>query len=319
MNQDADKFSLLDDSAIKLPLHRFAHEAMNTIFGVSVLGGKIEYAQSAARAAFEEVDRLERLLSRFIEGSDVWRINHLEAGHWAPVSTDTLRCLQLAEGICDETNGAFDISIGRLLTYWRKSNRPVDRDGVRAFNEAAVRTGMELLQISERACGVGVKARGVQIDLGGIGKGYAVDRMMELLREWDMETILTHGGQSTVRATGSICDHKGWPLTLRNPEKPSEVWVRFDLRDQSLSASGRLIQGEHIVDPRTCEPARGKVRVWVLAKSAALSDAVSTAFMVMSPDEIEQYCQNHKDVGTILASTTSEGCQMRHMGADFTK
>ncbi|MFC1782384.1 FAD:protein FMN transferase [Planctomycetota bacterium] len=320
MDEGVERFSIIiEDQALKLPLHRFAHEAMGTIFGVSILDGKAEYAQSAARVAFEEVDRLERLMSRFIEGSDVWRINHLNPGSWTPVDADTLRCIQLAQQITTETNGAFDITIGPLITYWQQVNRPAKPDNEQAFHEAAVRTGMELLEISESAHGVGVRAEGVQIDLGGIGKGYAVDRMMEILKEREIPTALAHGGQSTVLAAGAIPGGEGWPLTLCNPQNPSKVWTKLFLRDRALSGSGLLIQNEHIIDPGTCEPVRDKLRAWAQAESAAVSDALATAFMVMAKNQVQQYCKNHKHTGAVLALVTEDGCKMEILGTEITK
>ena len=314
MNSPTDKFSLtLDNGAIKVPLHRFAHEAMNTIFGVSILGGSADLAQSAARLAFEKVDRLERLLSRFVEGSDVWRINHLAAGAWTPVDADTLNCIHLAQQISDQTNGAFDITIGLLQNWWRQNDSPEQSDN--EFNQAAVRTGMDLLEVSEQAHGVGVRTDGVQIDLGGIGKGYAVDQMIQLLKEWDIENALAHGGQSTVYALGAVPEHPGWPIIITKPHQPARVWKKIYLSHQALSGSGVQIQGEHIIDPRSCLPARDKSRAYARADSAARADALSTAFMIMSLDEIKTYCQTYEKTAAILAFSNKGESDMMQIGS----
>ena len=313
MNHGPGKFTLtLDEGAIKVPLHRFAHEAMNTIFGVSILGGPADYAQSAARLAFEKVDRLEQLFSRFIEGSDVWRINHLTAGSWTPVDTDTLQCLQLAQNLTDQTNGAFDITIGPLQNWWRQNDTPDQLDT--EFEQAAVRTGMDLLDINQQAHGVGVHTDGVQIDLGGIGKGYAVDQMIQMLKEWDIENALAHGGQSTVFALGAGPEHPGWPLIITNPDQSAKPWKKIYLSNRSLSGSGVQIQGDHIINPRSCQPAHDKLRAYALADSAALADALSTAFMIMSPDEIKTYCLSHQNTGAIIALLNKDKTDMHQFG-----
>ncbi|MCP4709892.1 MAG: FAD:protein FMN transferase, partial [Planctomycetes bacterium] len=255
-------------------------------------------AYSAARFAFEKVDRLEQLFSRFIDGSDIWRINKLEAGSWTPVDTDTLKCIQLAHSIADQTNGAFDITISPLHHWWSQDDTPDQSDP--EFNEAAVRTGMDLLDISQQAHGIGVRTDGVRIDLGGIGKGYAVDQMIQILKEYDIENALAHGGQSTVYALGTIHEHPGWPMIITNPDQPAKVWNKIYLSNQSLSGSGSQIQGDHIIDPRTCQPTRDKLRAYALAESAAHADALSTAFMIMSHDEIKTYCQTNKNNGAII-------------------
>ena len=313
MNSPADRFTLtLDDGPLKIPLHRFAHEAMNTIFGVSILGVDADYAQSAARFAFEKVDRLEQLFSRFIEGSDVWRINHLTAGSWTPVDTDTLKCIQLVQTLTDQTNGAFDITIGPLHNWWRQTENPDQTDA--EFEHAVVRTGMDLLDINQQAHGVGVRTDGVQIDLGGIGKGYAVDQMIQMLKEWDIENALAHGGQSTVFALGAIPEHPGWPMIITNPVHPAKPWNKIYLSNQSLSGSGVQIQGDHIIDPRSCQPTGNKLRAYALAESAAVADALSTAFMIMSLDEIKAYCQTNKKTGAILALPDADQCRMQTIG-----
>ena len=313
MNQDPEKFPFIDDSAIKVPLHRFAHEAMNTIFGVSILGGPADGAQSAARLAFEKVDRLEKLLSRFIEGSDVWRINHLAAGSWTPVDTDTLQCIQFAQTLTEQTNGAFDITIGPLHNWWRQNDTP-DQSAA-DFNAAAVRTGMDLLDINQQAHGIGVRTDGVQIDLGGIGKGYAVDQMIQMLKEWDIENALAHGGQSTVFALGAGPEHPGWPLIITNPDQSAKPWKKIYLSNRSLSGSGVQIQGDHIINPRSCQPAHDKLRAYALADSAARADALSTAFMIMSLGEIKTYCQTHQNTAAILALPNEGGPNMLQFGA----
>ena len=137
-------------------------------------------------------------------------------------------------------------------------------------------------------------ADGVQIDLGGIGKGYAVDRVAELLREWSIDIALVSGGYSSVLALDAPDGMKGWPLTLSNPGNRKQKLTHLYLRDRALSGSG-MQKGEHIIDPRTGQPIEDSRAAWAFAGDAATSDALSTAFMIMSPDEVKQYCLGHSD------------------------
>ncbi|MHC4423283.1 MAG: FAD:protein FMN transferase [Planctomycetota bacterium] len=134
----------------------------------------------------------------------------------------------------------------------------------------------------------------VQIDLGGIGKGYAVDKMAELLCDWSIDTALINAGYSSVLALGSPSEKKGWPVTLSNPRNREQTLVCLYLQDQALSGSG-LQKGQHIIDPHTHQPIEDKLAAWALASTAVTADALSTAFVIMSPDEVEQYCLNHSD------------------------
>ena len=135
----------------------------------------------------------------------------------------------------DLTGGAFDISIG---------------------------TGLPSLELDADDFLVRATTDGVQVDLGGIGKGYAVDLMAELLEEWGLERALVHGGFSSVLALEPPAGRDGWPLTLSDPGAPSRVLARLSMRQTALSASG-VRKGDHIVDPRTGEPARGRLAAWV--------------------------------------------------------
>jgi thiamine biosynthesis lipoprotein len=264
---------------------RFAHEAMHTEFEIFCVHPDGDYARQAAWAAFDLLDRLENDLSRFIPNSDISRINRLAAGESARVSRWTIECLELARQAYRETRGAFDISLG---------------------------TGFERLQLSARDCRVtapgGLKpapplttsgsrwgglqpASGIRLDLGGIGKGYAVDRMAEVLDEWDIRQALLHGGHSSVLALDAPPGRDGWPLTLGARTLAAER--------RAFSASGIRTQGDHIVDPRTGLPANGRVAAWVSLKldispsPSAVAEAYSTAFMILPAAEVETIRTRH--------------------------
>jgi len=262
-------------------VQRFSHEAMATVFEVYAVHPDARYAAQAAQAAFELVDRLERELSRFLPNSDIARINHLAAGASTRVSPSTLECLVIARHMFDLTGGAFDISIG---------------------------TGLPSLELDADDFLVRATKDGMQVDLGGIGKGYAVDLMAELLEEWDLDLALVHGGFSSVLALEAPAGRDGWPLTLSDPGAASRVLARLSVRQTALGASG-LRKGDHIVDPRTGEPARSRRAAWVAVPrperagdparvderprmaAAAVTDALTTAFMLLRTEEIAALCE----------------------------
>lgn len=257
-------------------VRRFSHEAMATVFEVHGVHPDERYAAQAAQAAFDLVDRLERELSRFRSNSDITRVNHLAAGDSTRVSASTLECLVIARHMFDLTGGAFDVSIG---------------------------TGLPSLELDPDESLVRATTAGVRVDLGGIGKGYAVDLMAELLEEWGLGLALVHGGFSSVLALEPPPGHEGWPLTLSDPSVPARVLARLSVRQTALGASG-LRKGDHIIDPRTGEPARGRLAAWVAVPrpqvaraedeprvaAAAVTDALTTACMLLGPDEIDGLC-----------------------------
>lgn len=254
-----------------LRAHRFSHRAMNTMFETIVCGQEAEYAEQAAWATFDELDQIETELSRFIEGSDIWQINSLHAGESVTVGIAAIECLQLARRICDETSGAFDVTA------------------------CGTKRGMDLVLIDENEFTVTVEADGVTVDLGGIGKGYAVDRMAAMLGEWEIHCAIVHSGQSSVCAIGSPGDREGWVIALGGPTAPGASREKLVLRDRALSGSAQTTDDRHIIDPRDGKPVAAAVAAWAIAPSAALADALSTAFVVMSDEEVRQYCADHAD------------------------
>ncbi len=258
-------------------LRRFSHEAMNTVFEVYATHANGQYAAQAAQAAFALVDRLEGELSRFRPNSDISRLNHLTAGESARVGEAAIECLLIARHLYDLTDGAFDVAIG---------------------------TGLSSLEIDADAFLIRATAGGVRVDLGGIGKGYAVDLMAELLEDWGLDRAFVHAGFSSALALEPPAGCDGWPLTLSDPGERSRVFARLSIRQTALSASG-VRKGDHILDPRTGAPVRGRLAAWVALPRpvaaapaspglrlapAAVADALTTAFMVLRVDQSAALC-----------------------------
>jgi FAD:protein FMN transferase len=273
-------------------IHRFAHEAMATVYEIFCAQQERQYAQQAAAAAFDLVDQLEGELSCHRENSDISRINHLRTRQDLLVSSWTMDCLVLARCFYMETRGAFDISLG---------------------------SGFETLELFPADLAVRAGTEGVRLNLGGIGKGYAVDRAGEVLEEWGIHQALLHAGFSSVLALDAPAGKDGWLLTMSRPgEECDPVFARLIARRQALSSSG-IRKGDHILDPRTGLAVRKRPGAWVAASMDALTaichrlkskwgvpesvpgevgispsaaaEAFSTAFMVLSLEEIETCCR----------------------------
>lgn len=284
--------------------HRFAHHAMATTFEIIIHHADATYAQQAAWEAFRRLDQLEQELSRFMENSDISRINNLPAGQPLPLGLAAFECLHRCAQLSDETGGAFDITIGPLLDCWLNEDKTGRIPSDEELAQARQRTGTHLYQLQAAEHTVELLASPVHIDLGGFGKGYAVDQLAELLREWSIDAALIHGGSSSVLALGAPPGTGGWPLTLSHPANRQATLAHLDLRDRALSGSG-LEQGPHIIDPRSGHPVEGVMAAWTSAPTAATADALSTAFMVMTPDEVAAYCQGHPDSMAMLVLDAS--------------
>ncbi len=274
MTEDREQFDFDDDklSAVE-NCKRFRHEAMATPFEILIAHDDAEYAAKAARAAFDGLDRLENQLSRFIENSDISRINKQPPNEPVRIGLGAFECIELAIRIYEQTNGAFDITVG-------------------AAGEK--RVGSHLIKLNADEHSVEL-AGPVRIDLGGIGKGYAVDKIAQVLKDWSIDKALIHGGSSSVLALGS----SPWPVTLSRPGEERQIIAEVDLRNMALSCSN-LEHGSHIIDPETSLPIDDKITAWSFAPDAGSADALSTAFMVMTQKQVEEYCIVNPNISAIL-------------------
>ena len=250
-------------------IYQFHHRAMATFFEVRIAAEERPYAAQAARAALDLLDKLESQLSRFLETSEIAQIARLEHGQKMRLTEPTFACLEIAKKMELATFGAFSVTPSALQT------------------QSTLPQWNLLPDTSSIQCESGQ----LHFDLGAIGKGFALDRMAELLRNWDCPSYLLVAGGSSILAGDPPNDTPGWSCGLGDDNAPQ----RLLLTDTSLSGSGLAVKGNHILDPRTGRPACRKNRAWALADTGAESDALSTACMVL----------NERELGEVLAQNPS--------------
>ncbi|MBN2456488.1 MAG: FAD:protein FMN transferase [Sedimentisphaerales bacterium] len=300
----------IGDTALKpaCGIHTFSHGAMGTGFEVYISGVSDTYAQQSAQAGFAELDRLELELSRFIENSDVSRINNFAGKGPIEIGADTFESLETALRLFRQTDGAFDITIGALRDCWQDKNGTLLNPSREQIELAGRCTGSNLIRLDSQRHTAQILAEGVNIDLGGIGKGYALDKMAEVFKQWGISSALINGGCSSVLALNPVHKQKGWPLSFSNMSAPKQILRRVYLNNCALGSSS-LEYGPHIFDSRMARPAERTSRaVWVRSADAASADALSTAFMVMSIDEINEYCKKNTKVSAIAAIPKGDKC-----------
>lgn len=255
---------------VVVTLHEFSHEAMATTFRLLVWHESARYAREAATAAFSELDRIEGELSRYVESSDIARANRLADGESILLSEDATACLQLAAMLSEFAGRAFDAAYASDATQ-----------------------GLPLYALDASAHRLTSLSPRLHLDLGAIGKGYALDRLAALLREWELENALLESGGSTALALAPPPDQPGWRVRLAT----ATTEHYFHLAHRALSASGTEVNGAHLIDPRTGIAARGRTRGWAFASDATTADALSTAFFVASDAEIEALCARDASIG----------------------
>jgi thiamine biosynthesis lipoprotein len=262
---------------------------MGTVFTVYLYAESPASAAPYFEAAFEEIDRLDATLSNYKETSELSRINRLAAK--SPVTTDpeVFSLLQRAVNYSLNSDGAFDISVGPLMRAWgffRGEGRYPDKG---ALQRARSEIGSKNIVLDPIRRTVSFTIPGIELDLGGVGKGYAVERVAELLRHEGVKAALIDAGSSTIYGLGSPPDAEGWTVRVPRPGQKGEAISSVVLRDMALSTSGSYekffrLNGKtycHIMDPRTGTPVQSILQTTVVTPSATDSDALSTAIFVL--------------------------------------
>jgi thiamine biosynthesis lipoprotein len=286
--------------------------AMACEFEVQLAASREDDSMEHVFSALDLVESLESQMTVYRDGGEMMQINREATAAPVRVEPRLFGIFQMAERLHRETGGALDITSGPLSETWGFSRRegrlPTDAD----IAVALERVGMRHVALDGMNRTIAFRRPGVGMNLNSIGKGYALDRMAELLTTQLVDDYLLHGGKSSVLARGiqpgSAGD--GWIIGLRHPLRPNDRLAEFVLRDQALSTSGSGTQffirrGKrygHILDPRTGLPAEGLFSATVIAPTAAEADALSTAFYVMGPQAVAEYCATHSGIGALLVA-----------------
>lgn len=261
---------------------------MATRFEIALHGANPVSLRAAGEEALDEIDRLENLLSLYRPGTEIARVN--SQAHRSPVrvSPEVFRLLEHARELSAETGGAFDPTVAPLVRAWGfmgGTGAIADDAAIKASKDVV---GFDLVELNENDFTVRFKREGVMLDLGAIGKGYAIERATELLRDCGVTSALIHGGTSSSAAIGRAPDGRPWKVAITAPFNESDTpFSVVELADESLSVSavwGRSFKlGDetlgHIIDPRTGRPARNAFMSAVVLPSPTEGDALTTALL----------------------------------------
>ena len=270
-------------------------------------------AGTVAGDIFQLLDDLEDQMTVYRDHSEISRVNERAFSDQVQVEPKLYRLLKHAREIWQSTGGAFDITAGQLSALWGFEQRSGSIPNDDSIKETLRSVGTSHLVFNDDQNGIRFSTEGVKINLGGIGKGFAIDAMASMLRMNGIRDFAIHGGQSSVLCGGDyVADTgeygAGWPIGLSHPVLPEVRLAHFNLKDRALGTSGSGRQGffhqgkryGHIIDPRSGWPTDHFLSTTVISPSAALSDALATAFFVMDLEEIEAYCRKHTDVSAVM-------------------
>jgi thiamine biosynthesis lipoprotein len=278
---------------------------MGTVVEITLVGEDEEAANKATLQSFQEIKRIEHLMSPWIDSSDVTRINQSAGKEWVKVSQETLRVIKKAREISELSEGGFDITVGPLTQLWRvareKGIPPLADELKKKLDLVNFRNVM--IDQEEK---VFLKKRGMSIDLGGIAKGYAVDRAFEVLRTLGYKNLIVNAG-GDLRVGGSKLDQP-WSIGIQDPRSSEKIMATVTISDSAIATSGDyekffIYQGKryhHIFNPKDGLPSDGCQSVTIICKEGMVADALATAVFVLGPEKGYVLCQKLKGVDCLI-------------------
>jgi len=278
---------------------------MGTVVEITLVGDHEEGAKNAALQAFQEIKRIEQLMSPWIDSSDVTRINQSAGKEWVKVSPEMLRVIKKAQEISELSGGGFDITVGPLTQLWRMAR---ERGILPPPEELKQKLGLVNFRnvMIDQEEKVFLKKRGMSIDLGGIAKGYAVDRAFEVLRTLGYKNLIVNAG-GDLRVGGSKLDQP-WSIGIQDPRSSEKIMATVTIFDSAIATSGDyekffIYQGKryhHIFNPKDGLPSDGCQSVTIICKEGMVADALATAVFVLGPEKGYVLCQKLKGVDCLI-------------------
>lgn len=283
----------LSDSAGE---YQESRSLLGTLITIRIRHSDHRVAADAASSAFAAISEVDRVMSIHRADSDLSRVNQFAGSENAVVHPMLNEVLQLASRISELSAGAYDVTclpLMRLYGFYDsgKSHIPSDREVLRVLDA----TGQKYVVVDSVARTAGLTRAGAAIDLGSIGKGYAVDRAVDTLRAHGIQHALVDAG-GNIYAMGDAASHEtGWSVAIRNPLKSGAYFETIVLKDMAVATSGNYEQSMvldgrrvgHHFDMRNGSPADGRLSTTIVAKSAVLADALSTPNFILGPDAPE--------------------------------
>src|SRR5438128_11717919 len=262
---------------------------MGTLVEITAVAPSDAIAQASLTASFQEIRRLENLLSIWIETSELYRVTQAAGLKPVGVSAETFDLLRRALEVAGYTEGAFNIAIGPAVRLWNIPEAPRIPSALE-LEVAAQNVDYRRIHLDQTRRTVFLEKPGMRSDIGGIGKGFAAEKAASVMRE-----IGANGGLVAVagdfRVFGTRADGTTWPIGIQHPREPGKLLATLDATDEAISTSGDYeryfikdgVRYHHILDPKTLQPARLCQSVTIIAPDATTADALATGVFVMGP------------------------------------
>jgi FAD:protein FMN transferase len=289
----------VDGGANRLHHYESTRLSMACVYTIEVYGPEAASLPRIVDEAFDEVDRIDRLMSHYKPDSPLSRVNRDAARHPVAVEPELFDFISDALRYGRDSDGAFDITVGPLMKAWGFFGGDGRMPSPADLTAARRRVGAAHVALNAAERSISFDAPGVGLDLGGIAKGYAVDRVAGILKGRGVSAGLISAGGSTIYALGAPPGRDGWDVAIQDPLDPRTVARTLRLKDRALSVAGSSEKAfeyegrrySHIMDPRTGTPVEGVLSVAVLARTGTAGDALDNAFFVLGPGSSREYVQ----------------------------
>jgi FAD:protein FMN transferase len=305
-----------------LARHAAGRISMACEYAIEAFGPDADALPHIVDEAFEEVDRIDRLMSHYRSDSPLSRINREAAQHPVAVDAELFDFIVEAMRYQRDSKGAFDVTVGPLMKAWGFFGGDGHLPTEEALAAARRVVGAAHVVLNPALRTIAFDAPGVELDLGGIAKGYAVDRVVGLFRRRPITAALISAGGSTIYALGAPPGRDGWNVTIQDPIDARKIALTLDLKDRAVSVAGRSeksfeaggVTYSHIMDPRTGTPAQGVLSVVVLAGSGTAGDALDDAFFVLGPERSRAYLNRLRatEVFFFVPAESTSGFEIDH-------
>lgn len=291
----------------KYDVYKESRIALGTVVEITVAHENEAAARKAIAAAFAEFERIENLLSTYRPDSEIGALNN-SGGKMVSLSGETAALLRLARELGEVSHGAFDVTIGPVMDLWRFDEGGRIPDDAE-LADAAARVDYRFLEVAEEGATARLLRPGMKVDLGAVGKGYAVDRAAEVLLSSGVSSAIIDAG-GDLRLLGGKPGKGTWRIGILHPRRPGKLLLSLDLAETSVVTSGDYerffaADGEryhHLLDPATGRPARGCQSVTVIAPSAAMADALATAAFIKGAEEGIDFLRRLEGVEGIIVA-----------------
>lgn len=291
-----------------------ARRLMWTTFEIVAYGTERARLVAAANAAFEEIERLDHQMSNYSETSELTFINRNAAKGEVIVEKELFELLKLALDYSRSTDGAFDITVAPLMKAWGFFKGQGRLPEPKELQSVLAKIGYAHVTLNTRARGIRFDREGVELDLGGIAKGYAVDKAAEVLRDSGVSSALITCG-SSIYAIGAPPNQAAWRVEVSNPLDSANRLTSLELKDQALSTSGCYekifkLEGKtycHIMNPRTGYPIQDMLSATVITARGVDAEVFSKVVMVQGVLKAKKFAKQHQDLRAIVSYRQANG------------